>query len=66
MQTADFKTAAAWLRARRTRKAIDQYLRKNPDAAIAYVNDKLAQANRLEEARQNALTPGSLLIGISV
>jgi len=38
------------LRARRTRRAIDRYYRKNPDAAVAYVNARFDEANKTEEA----------------
>jgi len=48
---ADFKETAAWLKAQRTRRAIDQYLRKNPDAARDHINDRLDVASRLEEKR---------------
>jgi hypothetical protein len=56
LQAAGFRTTAAWLRARRIRQAIDRYYRKNPDAAIAYINERLARASRLEEYRRQLKT----------
>ena len=47
-----------WARARAEciRLAFGKYLERDPKAALEHVNDKLAEASRLEEARANSRT----------
>lgn len=50
-----FREIKAAVKAKRTRKAIAQMYKHNPDRAIAHVNAKLDEASRMEERRQNIL-----------
>ena len=50
-----FRETKAAIKARRIRKAIAKLYAKDPDKALAHVNEKLDEASRLEERRQNLL-----------